>query len=228
MGATGTVRAAAKQPELTIVAMKTGSSGDGTRESGFGKDQLRAVGHRLRFLRESRNWSLKELAARSGVSIAAIQKIETGAANTSLMTVFALSEALGEPMDRLVRASLLEARATKVVHVAMPKRPANGLNLTGPLADPRMHAHLVVLKTSESRSFNAAPDTSPMFVYAMEGTITVKFADGQVDALAPGDAMHLSLPEHMTWSNDSGKLAQLLCVTDPRKQAEPQRGGVFA
>lgn len=199
----------------------------GTSEGGFGREQLRAVGHRLRQLRETRNWTLKELANKSGVSVAAIQKIETGTANTSLMTVFALSEALGEPMDGLVRASMLESRTTKVVHVAIPRKPINGFELTGRLSDARVKGRLVVLGAKENRIFTGGPDTSPMFVYVMEGKARITFADGQDETLGTGDAMHLSLPEHMTWSNPFSKIAQMLCITDLRKYPDLQGKGAF-
>lgn len=199
----------------------------GTSEVGFGREQLRAVGQRLRQLRETRNWSLKDLASKSGVSIAAIQKIETGTANTSLTTVFALSEAIGEPMDSLVRASMLEARTTKVVHVAIPRNPINGFELTGRLSDARVKGRLVVLRPKENRIFTGGPDTSPMFVYVMEGKVRITFADGQDETLGTGDAMHLSLPEHMTWSNPFTKSAQMLCVADLRKYPDLQGKGAF-
>jgi transcriptional regulator with XRE-family HTH domain len=199
----------------------------GTSEGGFGREQLRAVGHRLRQLRETRSWSLKDLASKSGVSVAAIQKIETGTANTSLMTVFALSEALGEPMDSLVRASMIEARTTKVVHVAIPRKPINGFDLTGRLSDARVKGRLVVLGPKENRIFTGGPDTSPMFVYVMEGKFRITFADGQDETLGTGDAMHLSLPEHMTWSNAFSKSAQMLCTTDLRNYPDLQGKGAF-
>jgi len=198
-----------------------------TPEGGFGREQLRAVGHRLRHLRETRNWSLKDIAGKSGVSVAAIQKIETGTANTSLRTVFALSEALGEPMDSLVRASMLEARTTKVVHVAIPRKPINGFELTGRLSDARVKGRLVVLGPKENRIFTGGLDTSPMFVYVMEGQVRITFADGQDETLCTGDAMHLSLPEHMTWLNPFSKSAQMLCITDSRKYPDLQGKGAF-
>ncbi len=199
----------------------------GAPDGGFGRAQLRAVGQRLRQLRETRSWSLKDLSGKSGVSVAAIQKIETGTANTSLMTVFALSEALGEPMDSLVRASMLEARTTKVVHVAIPRKPINGFELTGSLSDARVKGRLVVLGPVENRMFTGGPDTSPMFIYVMEGKVRITFADGQDETLGTGDAMHLSLPEHMTWSNPFKKSAQMLCITDLRKYPDLQSKGAF-
>lgn len=196
-------------------------------ERGFGRDHLRAVGQRIRQLRETRNWSLKDLAAKSGVSVAAIQKIESGTANTSLLTVFSLCEALEESMDRLVQTSLREARITKSVHVAIPRKPASGIDLTGELADARLRARVVVLGPEESRLFTARPDSSPMFAYVMEGKVKLVFADGETVAMEAGDVMHLSLPEHMTWINAAKRSAQVLCITDTRKYPQLAGNGEF-
>ncbi|MNV33219.1 helix-turn-helix protein [compost metagenome] len=170
---------------------------------------------------------MKDLAAKSGVSVAAIQKIESGMANTSLLTVFSLCEALEESMDRLVQTSLREARITKSVHVAIPRKPANGIDLTGELAQAHLRARVVVLGPEESRTFPARPDSSPMFAYVMEGKVKLAFADGETVAMETGDVMHLSLPEHMTWINPAKKGAQLLCITDTRKYPELAAKGEF-
>ena len=116
-----------------LPALEDAAHGD--RDAAFGRAQLRAVGQRLRHLREARHWSLKELSLNSGVSVAAIHKIELGAANTGLSTVLALSEALGEPVDGVVRASVLDTQVIKVVHAPLPPRPASDLGLTGHLKE---------------------------------------------------------------------------------------------
>ena len=77
----------------------------GRLSSDFGREHLRSLGRRLRELREARSWSLKRLSAESGVSVAAIQKIESGDTNPNLLTVLAIADVLGESVDRLVVAS---------------------------------------------------------------------------------------------------------------------------
>ena len=44
----------------------------------FGRSELVAVGRRLRLHRVAKGWSLKRLSEVSGVSVAAIRKIELG------------------------------------------------------------------------------------------------------------------------------------------------------
>ena len=75
--------------------VSSGAFGGGTlgRSSGdFGREHLRSLGRRLRELREARSWSLKRLSSESGVSIAAIQKIESGETNPNLLTVLSIAD----------------------------------------------------------------------------------------------------------------------------------------
>lgn len=193
----------------------------------FGADQLRALGLRLRQLREARTWSLKRLASESGVSVAAIQKIEMGMTNSGLLTVFALSEALGEPVDRLVRISQLESRVRKFVHVAVPRRPTRDLDLSGNLSDARMKGSVMVVPAGQRVTHSPDSASGPRFAYVLSGKVAVMFADGVTEQLATGDAMHLTVSEHITWLNQHKTDALILCVTDPRPHLEMDGTGEF-
>src|SRR5258708_12626510 len=89
----------------------------------FEREHVRILGRRIRALREARKWSLQRLSVNSDVSIAAIQKIESGAANPSLLTVIAIIEALGESVDQLISASRNAHRMLTVVRGKLPAPP---------------------------------------------------------------------------------------------------------
>jgi transcriptional regulator with XRE-family HTH domain len=61
-----------------------------------------AIGGRVRQGRNSRGWTLDELAERSGVSRRMLVSIEHGAANPSIATLLRISEALGVGLPALV------------------------------------------------------------------------------------------------------------------------------
>jgi transcriptional regulator with XRE-family HTH domain len=61
-----------------------------------------ALGARVRTARHERGLSLRELAARSGVSKALLSTIERGDGNPSVETLFRLGTALGLPISQLV------------------------------------------------------------------------------------------------------------------------------
>jgi len=181
----------------------------------FGQQQLLALGVRLRDIRRSRTWSLKRLADESGVSLTAIQKIESGAVNTSLVTVMRLSETLGEPVERLVRASQMDTATPKFVHVAIPKRPKRTVELSFGLKDARLNGNVVVVGAGTSMERAPQPEGGPTFGYVISGNMNAVFADGTTQSLSMGDAMHLSRAEPMIWTNPHKADVQVLCIADP-------------
>ena len=62
----------------------------------------RAIGGRVRHGRNSRGWTLDQLAERSGVSRRMLVSIEQGAANPSIATLLLISDALGIGLPALV------------------------------------------------------------------------------------------------------------------------------
>ena len=64
----------------------------------------RLIGSRVRQHRTGRNWTLDELARRSGVSRRMLLSIEQGSANPSIATLLRISDALGAGLPGLVEA----------------------------------------------------------------------------------------------------------------------------
>ncbi len=112
--------------------------------SDFGREHLRSLGRRLRELRGARSWSLKRLSAECGVSVAAIQKIESGDTNPNLLTVLAIADVLGESVDRLVAASRKASQISNVVRGALPLRSLGASTLPA-LDHPRVKGRLIAL-----------------------------------------------------------------------------------
>jgi transcriptional regulator with XRE-family HTH domain len=72
-------------------------------EARAGADTVaRAIGGRVRHGRNSRGWTLDQLAERSGVSRRMLVSIEQGAANPSIATLLLISDALGIGLPSLV------------------------------------------------------------------------------------------------------------------------------
>jgi transcriptional regulator with XRE-family HTH domain len=72
-------------------------------EAGAGADSVaRAIGGRVRQGRNSRGWTLDQLAGRSGVSRRMLVSIEQGSANPSIATLLLISDALGIGLPALV------------------------------------------------------------------------------------------------------------------------------
>jgi len=66
------------------------------------EEVLRKLGQRLTYLREKQNFTVSELAARSGLEPGLIEKMEAGQVDPTLVVIFALVEGLGVPLGELV------------------------------------------------------------------------------------------------------------------------------
>lgn len=182
----------------------------------FGRGQLRALGRALADARHARGWSLKQLAQASKVSVGAIQRIESGEASASLLTVASLAEALGTSTDRLVRASRAASETRRVVHAKIPKRLLEAFDVTGELDRPHMRAQVVTL--APRATLEVSNKRGALFAYLIGGRLRLTSAAGAIDELAAGDAIHWSVPERMTWFNPLNRPMLALCVVDQRHE----------
>lgn len=66
--------------------------------------EARALGVRVRELREDRAWTLERADEASGIDWKHWQKIEAGQINVTLVTLTRLAEAFGEPVSALFGA----------------------------------------------------------------------------------------------------------------------------
>lgn len=201
-----------------LMARKKQEAAAPTRAAAFGEEQLRSLGRRLRQLREARNWSLKKLATESGISIAAIQKIEVGEANPSLLTVLAITEVLGEPVDRLIEASRELGRAVNCVRGTLPARAQEAVALATELAAPQMEAHLIPVGTKERFDLRAHGIVGPAFAYVLDGTVEIDQNDGATPrVLRSGDAVHLDADVALALTGQLARRSQVLCLADRRE-----------
>jgi DNA-binding XRE family transcriptional regulator len=63
----------------------------------------RAVGLRIREVREELTWSQERLAERADLDRVTVVRIETGVASPRLDHLFLIADALGVPLHRLIR-----------------------------------------------------------------------------------------------------------------------------
>jgi transcriptional regulator with XRE-family HTH domain len=181
----------------------------------FGEEQMRSLGMRLRELREARSWSLRRLALESSISIAAIQKIESGETNPSLLTVLALAEALSEPVDRLVAASLANSAASNFTHGVLPDTSGE---LKAVASSARLGSRLMVI--AARRSMTPPGPEHPRFFFVLDGSLRFNFSDGTSETLQTGDSMHLAAGQSVRCSNMLQRRSRLLYVLDRRDQPD--------
>ena len=100
------------------------------------KIDLVKLGHKVRFLRQGKGWTLSELSDKSGVSKAYISDLENGVAGKpNIQYVFAIASALGVTLDEL----LSDAAATPVER---SRRKRTGRDLPPGLAELQREMNL--------------------------------------------------------------------------------------
>lgn len=181
----------------------------------FGREHLRFLGRQLRTLREARTWSLKRLSVESGVSIAAIQKIESGETNPSLLTAMVIADALGESVDRLVAAS---RRANEIRDVARGNLPVRGIGATmlPSLDQARLRSRLIALSARASLDRTEVPKEGAVFAYVIDGSLELRFSDGSSERLGTGDSIHVTGTLPVEWVNPLARRSVTVCLADRR------------
>ena len=186
----------------------------GRSSSDFGREHLRSLGRRLRELREARSWSLKRLSAESGVSVAAIQKIESGETSPNLLTVLAIADVLGESVDRLVTVSRRASQISNVVRGTLPARPHGSISLPS-LDRPRIKSRLIALAGRGSLE-HEIPKDGTLFAYVLDGALQLHFSDGTTEQLGTGDSIHVTERLPIEWINPLARRSVTLCIADRR------------
>ncbi|PSJ56875.1 hypothetical protein C7I85_23615 [Mesorhizobium soli] len=174
---------------------------------------MAAFGRELRRLRIDRGWSLQRMAAESGVSVAGIQKIESGTTNSpNLQTAVSLSEALGQELTDLVMAACAVKSSVEVVAGSTPPISHGIGDLTTDLSERRLQSQMIVLEPK--RGFELADMSPPSFMYVLRGQVEAHFRNGRVERLDADDAIHLREELPLRLENTISSPSAVLCVSD--------------
>jgi DNA-binding XRE family transcriptional regulator/quercetin dioxygenase-like cupin family protein len=185
-----------------------------------------AIGVRVRQERQSRSWTLDQLAAAAGVSRRMVVNVEQGAANPSVGTLLRISDALGVGLPALVEPP--QPKPVKVTRrgdgAALWSSDSGGRGVlvagTGP-PDVIELWDWTLGPGDHHASEGHTPGTKEL-VQVQQGTITVEVAGQSVtldadDAVAfPGDVAH-------SYANPRTRPARFsLAVFEPRVGSGPR------
>lgn len=176
-----------------------------------------AIGARVRSLREARGLSLRDLAARAGVSAAMLSQVERGATSPSIAVAGRIAAGLAMTLSQLLR--LEEGRHVAVVR-AGDRRPVRAgghryHTLTPDLPGQRTSITTHALKPrARTGGAGDAPIHEPgsrETILVRAGTVTLSL-DGERYELTEGDSVTFDadLPHHLT--NTGRRDAEFLAV----------------
>lgn len=179
----------------------------------------RAIGVRVKQERQSRQWTLDELATHAAVSRRMVVNVEQGTVNPSIGTLLRLSEALGVGLPTLVEPS-----APKEVKVTRNGQGAElwtgefggrGLLVAGTASPDVVELWDWTLMPGDGHSSGAHADGTQELLQVLAGEVTIDVAS-QTFVLAQGDAMSFPGDEPHAYGNAATQPARFtLTVFEP-------------
>ena len=183
----------------------------------FAAGDVRAIGERVRALREAMGLSLRDLAARSGVSAPMLSQVERGETSPTLTVAARIASGLELSLSQLLR--LDEGGQVAVVRAGEGRvRSRHGHRteeLTPPVPGQRADVSLHELAPGAS---TGGPDDPPVHepgsretAVVLEGEVAL-VVDGERHLLGAGDSVTFDadLPHHFT--NDGAEATGFLAV----------------
>ncbi len=172
-------------------------------------DMGRELAHRIRLERESRHWSLTQLAERAGVSKAAISKIERAESSPTAAMLVRLASAFDLTLaGLLVRAETDAARLSRKREQPVWQDPATGYQRTQLFVHPAHPVELVRVELPPGQTVTM-PASSYLqirqVVHVLSGALTL--TEGAVThVLQAGDCLGFGPPADTCFAN-TGKRA---------------------
>src|SRR3954453_21517464 len=161
---------------------------------------------RLRLERDSRGWSLADLAERSGVSKATISKIERAEVSPTAVVLVRLASAFDLTMAGLMlRAEGQGHRLSRAREQPVWRDPATGYLRTQLFNRPD-HPLEIIKVELPARQRVTLPASSyahiRQVVWVQAGALVIIEA-GERDQLAPGDCLGFGPPAEVTFANET-------------------------
>jgi transcriptional regulator with XRE-family HTH domain len=186
--------------------------------------QLASFGSALRELRQNRDWSLQELAARSGLSKTFLSRLETGDRQASISAVLTLARIFDVSLATMFETQVASEPCLIVRGAEASPQSVNGLTYT-PLSNAERFFNLQPIRLTVSpkrKGKDHFHHDGEEWIYLLSGRLTLSMAGKSYD-LEPGDAAHFDsrLP-HRLIARGPGD-AEVLLVASPFSESERRR-----
>jgi transcriptional regulator with XRE-family HTH domain len=175
------------------------------------------LGEKIKRIRLEKGWSLKDLSVKSGISAAAIHKIESNGIIPTITTMMKISDALGKEVSYFIE----ERRGKKDVFFVPANRRESiftfkkGLKLHGISAkkygDFMMTAAYAVVDVGASSGRKPMKHRGEELVYCLKGKMELRIGD-ETYTLGPGDSIHFRTDINHSWKNTGDAQSDLIWV----------------
>lgn len=178
-------------------------------------DIIASIGPKVRDLRQQKGLSLQQLAERSGVSAAAIHKIERNGMVPTITTLMKLAGALNRSVASFIEEDEKEDRPAVLIRAAQRKpvfTSKGGLDLRG-VSGPYGRFFMAGAAATVEPGADSGP--KPMehpgeeLVYVLSGTLCFEVA-GEEYVVRRGDALHFRTDRPHRWRNPRAEPARAI------------------
>lgn len=177
------------------------------------------IGKKIKFLRQSKEMTLKTLSERVGLSIGFLSQLERGLTSVAVDCLSKIADVLGVELTYFFSTSkdkedmVIKSYEKEVAQIINSK--IISYNLSNKLSSSNMLPKLVqVLPYEEKEEIVQYRHEGEEFIYVLEGILTL-YINHQKHLLYPGDSVHFdSMLEH-NWVNDTNMNVKFLVVNTP-------------
>lgn len=170
------------------------------------------LGPLLRAARRRKSLTLLEVSAAAGLSVSFLSLLERGKTAASLGSLARIAKALGEPLEKFIRAPDQQALATRQGHRAFFRVGNAGVEyerLSGSFPGQQLDAVMVHLPVGYQSEL--VSEEGEEFVLILSGRIMMVVA-GETYDLGPRDTCHFDGHQAHRWWNPGPEPAAVLWV----------------
>ena len=178
------------------------------------------LGKKLKDFRQARDWSLAELAKRSGVALSSLSRIETGKMTGTLESHLKVARALGVRLSELYASLDVPGPTVELKRAEDPSdQIAEGKGatlsvLTSTPLQKKMLPALLRLAPKKNTQKQRGPAGSERFLYVLKGQLEATVGD-QTARAGAGETLYLQASLPHTLSNPGPIPLLALSVTCP-------------
>ncbi len=179
------------------------------------------LGKKLRDLRKESGLSLEQLAARSGVALATLSRIENSKGTGTFRTHQRIAEALGIPLTEMYRdlqepeqAAVFLPTESEEAETFTYDEKASAILLASRVSRKQMLPQMIVLQPGGKTAVEQYPKGTDRWLFGLEGTFQIVVGDKSY-RLNRGSTLYFKAFLPHQFQNLETSVAKLISVTSP-------------
>jgi len=184
----------------------------------------KAIGEKVKTLRQELNMTLKDLSEKTGLSTGFLSQLERGMTSIAVDSLSQMAEILEVdlgyffPKVQSADNTILRYQERKLFQIENLKYMH--YHLSNELKDKTMLPRMVEILPGETDEIvSAYGHQGEEFVYVIEGCLTL-FLDDEKHVLYPRDSAHYNSSRNHNWANYTNQVVKMIVVSSPNPFAQ--------